>query len=174
MTESETAPQNQESSVDQAKPADKRKQSIWRQLLILLSIPIAVLVIGAIASWWRPVSLLLLCPVVKVMGTPQMAEPLAKRAVELYLRNEGLNSKYTMWAVWNLAETYREQDKFREAERLYRGLSDYNAKHQGDQAVMPYQTLVGLAKSLRGLGREGDAQAVEVKMKEEAKKARSR
>lgn len=174
MTETGTAPENPQPAVDAAKQAERRKRRLRKQLLILLSIPAMVLVIGSIASWWRPVSLLLLCPVLKVMGRPEMAEPLAKRAVELYLKEEGPNSKFTMWAVWNLAETYRELGKYKKAEPLYKGLAEYNRTHQGEEAVMPFQTLTNYAKTLRMLGRDKDAELAEQMAKEEAKKARSR
>lgn len=154
------------SGVD-GKPAPAAKKEATkkqRRILILLSIPLAVLIIGTVATWWRPVSLLLLCPILKEMGNTSLAEPLAKRAIELYVKEEGVNSRNTMWAVWNLAEIYRTSKKFSRAEPLYRGLAQYNEKQKGDQTVMPFQALRGYSETLRALGKNSEADKVDARL----------
>ena len=162
MNENETAsPDVSEATAKAASTTADKEKKLLKRVVILLSIPIAVLIVGAVATWWRPVTLLLICPVLKEMGSEDLAEPLAKRAIELYVKSEGINSRHTMWAVWNLAEIYREQGRFKKAEPLYKGLVDYNSKQKGEQAVMPLQALSGYSKTLRMVGKAREADRID-------------
>jgi hypothetical protein len=133
-------------------------------ILIVLSIPLVVVIAGILTTWWRPVTLVLICPVLKIMGYSKMAEPLAIRAVELYVRSDGLNSKPTMSALWNLAQVYVDNGKPAKAEPIYRSIAIYNAKHAGDGAVAPFQVLRAWSKTLRALGKAGEASRIEAQV----------
>jgi len=133
-------------------------------IIVVLSIPLAVVILGIITTWWRPVTLVLVCPVMKVMGYSKMAEPLAIRAVELYVRSDGLQSKQTMSALWNLAQIYEDNGKPAKAEPVYRTIAQYNAKNKGDGAVVPFQVLRAWSRTLRATGRNADASRIEAQV----------
>ncbi len=152
------------SDVELTKPAHSGRRKTMTAILIVLSIPLVVVIAGIVTTWWRPVTLVLICPVLKVMGYSKMAEPLAIRAVELYVRSDGLNSKPTMNALWNLAQVYVENGKPAKAEPIYRTIAIYNAKHAGDGAVAPFQVLRAWSKTLRALGKTAEANRIEAQV----------
>lgn len=142
--------------------------------LIALAIPLAVVIAGIIATWWRPVTLILICPAMKLMGYSKMAEPLAVRAVELYIHSDGLNSKHTMTALWNLAQVYIENGKPAKAEPILRRLAAYNAANRGDNAVAPYQVLRAWSKTLRAQGKTAEADRIEALVDQASSKGRAK
>lgn len=152
------------SDVELTKPVHSGRRKTMTAILIVLSIPLVVVIAGIVTTWWRPVTLVLICPVMKVMGYSKMAEPLAIRAVELYVRSDGLNSKQTMSALWNLAQVYVDNGKPAKAEPIYRTIAIYNAKHAGDGAVAPFQVLRAWSKTLRALGRTVEANRIEAQV----------
>ena len=152
------------SDVELTKPTHSGHRRTMTAILIVLSIPLVVVIAGILTTWWRPVTLVLICPVLKVMGYSKMAEPLAIRAVELYIRSDGLNSKPTMNALWNLAQVYVENGKPAKAEPIYRSIAIYNAKHTGDGAVAPFQVLRAWSKTLRALGKIAEANRIEAQV----------
>ncbi len=141
------------------------KRRTWTKILFVLAIPLVVVFAGIVTTWWRPVTLILICPIMKMLGYSKSAEPFALRAVELYAKDEGMGSKHTMTAVWHLAEIYSENGKFKKAEPLYKLLATYNAAHKGDGAVAPFQVLRAWAKSLRVLGNIKLAEKLEAEAK---------
>jgi len=152
------------SDVETTKPAHSGRNKTLTAFLIVLSIPLVVIIAGVVTTWWRPVTLVLICPVMKVMGYSKMAEPLAIRAVELYVRSDGLNSRPTMNALWNLAQVYVDNGKPAKAEPIYRTIAIYNAKHTGDGAVAPFQVLRAWSKTLRTLGKAKEADRIEAQV----------
>src|SRR5688572_17239491 len=104
------------SDVETTKPVHSGRNKTLTAFLIVLSIPLVVIIAGVVTTWWRPVTLVLICPVMKVLGYSKMAEPLAIRAVELYIHSDGLNSRHTMNALWNLAQVYVDNGKPAKAE----------------------------------------------------------
>ena len=152
------------SDVELTKPAQSGRRRTLSAILIVLSIPLVVVIAGILTTWWRPVTLVLICPVLKVMGYSKMAEPLAIRAVELYVHSDGLNSKHTMNALWNLAQVYVDNGKQAKAEPIYRTIAIYNAKHAGDGAVAPFQVLRAWSKTLRALGKTAEANRIEAQV----------
>ncbi|MCC7531380.1 MAG: tetratricopeptide repeat protein [Candidatus Melainabacteria bacterium] len=152
------------SDVELTKPAHSGRRKTMTAILIVLSIPLVVVIAGVLTTWWRPVTLVLICPVLKVMGYSKMAEPLAIRAVELYVHSDGLNSRQTMNALWNLAQVYVDNGKPAKAEPVYRTIAIYNAKHAGDGAVAPFQVLRAWSKTLRALGKESEANRIEAQV----------
>ncbi len=149
------------SDVETTKPVHSGRNKTLTAFLIVLSIPLVVIIAGVVTTWWRPVTLVLICPVMKVMGYSKMAEPLAIRAVELYIHSDGLNSRHTMNALWNLAQVYVDNGKPAKAEPIYRSIAIYNAKHTGDGAVAPFQVLRAWSKTLRALGKTREADRIE-------------
>ncbi len=152
------------SDVETTKPVHSGRNKTLTAFLIVLSIPLVVIIAGVVTTWWRPVTLVLICPVMKVLGYSKMAEPLAIRAVELYIHSDGLNSRQTMNALWNLAQVYVDNGKPAKAEPIYRSIAIYNAKHTGDGAVAPFQVLRAWSKTLRALGKTVEAARIEAQV----------
>jgi hypothetical protein len=152
------------SDVETTKPVHSGRNKTLTAFLIVLSIPLVVIIAGVVTTWWRPVTLVLICPVMKVLGYSKMAEPLAIRAVELYIHSDGLNSRHTMNALWNLAQVYVDNGKPAKAEPIYRSIAIYNAKHTGDGAVAPFQVLRAWSKTLRALGKTQEADRIEAQV----------
>ncbi|HNB22745.1 MAG TPA: tetratricopeptide repeat protein [Candidatus Melainabacteria bacterium] len=152
------------SDVETVKPVPNQHRKIMTAVFIVISIPLAVVIAGIVTTWWRPVTLLMLCPAMKLMGYSKMAEPLAVRAVELYVHSDGLNSKSTMNALWNLGQVYSDNGKAAKAEQVFRAIAIYNSKKPKDGAVMPYQVLRAWSKTLRTLGRTREAERVEAQL----------
>ncbi len=150
--------------VETTKPAHIVGRQTLTAALVVLAIPLAVIIAGIITTWWRPVTLVLICPVLKVMGHSKMAEPLAIRAVELYVHSDGLMSKHTMNALWNLAQVYVDIDKPAKAEPILRRIAAYNAKQQPESTVAPYQVLRAWSQTLRALGRTADADRIQAQV----------
>lgn len=150
--------------VETTKAAPSGRSRTLTAIAVVLSIPLAVVILGIVTTWWRPVTLVLVCPAMKMMGYSKMAEPLAIRAVELYVRSDGLQSKQTMSALWNLAQVYVDNRKFAKAEPIYRTIAIYNAKHNGDDAVAPFQVLRAWSGTLRALGRNAEANRIEAQV----------
>jgi len=162
------------SDVETTVPAPNKRRKFMTASLIMISIPLAVVIAGIVTTWWRPVTLLMLCPAMKVMGYSKMAEPLAVRAVELYAHSDGLNSKSTMSALWNLGQVYIDNGKPAKAEQVFRTIAAYNAKRPRDGAVMPYQVLRAWSKTLRALGRFKDAEKVEAQLESTSSKTQAK
>lgn len=160
---SDTTTESSETINDQTANTPGRRTTT--KILIVLAIPLVVVFAGIVTTWWRPVTLILVCPVMKMLGYSKNAEPFAIRAVELYAKDEGMNSKHTMTAVWHLAEIYSENGKFGKAEPLYRRLATYNQANPGDGAVAPFQVMRAWAKSLRKLGNIKAAEKLEAQAK---------
>lgn len=153
-----------ESDIETTKVSHPGRRRTLTAVLVVMAIPLAVVIAGIITTWWRPVTLVLVCPVLKMMGYSKMAEPLAVRAVELYVRSDGLDSKQTMSALWNLAQIYVENGKPAKAEPIYRRIAAYNVKHSGDSAVAPFQVLRAWSKTLRAIGKTADANRIEAQV----------
>lgn len=138
----------------------KRQISKWRWVVITLAIPVAIVIVGTVAVWWRPMSISMLCPILISMGHSAMAEPLARRAVELFEKEYGPNNRNTMWAAWNLAEAMRDQKKFKQSEALYLRILAYNARNPKD-SVRPPEVIRSYAALLRETGRTKEADQIE-------------
>lgn len=152
------------SDVETTKPVHNARRKLVTASVIVIAIPLVVVIAGIVTTWWRPVTLLMLCPALKAMGYSKMAEPMALRAVELYAHSDGLNSKLTMTALWNLGQIYVDNDKPAKAEQVFRAIAIYNAKKPKEGPVAPYQVLRAWSKTLRTLGRKKDAERVEAQL----------
>lgn len=162
------------SDVETTKPVQNSRRKLMTAFLIVISIPLAVVIAGIVTTWWRPATLVMLCQSMKVMGYSKMAEPIAVRAVEQFARSDGLNSKPTMNALWNLGQIYIDNGKPAKAEQVFRAIAIYNSKNPKDGTVMPYQVLRAWSKSLRTLGRKKDAERIEAQLERTSSKTQTK
>ncbi len=162
------------SDVELTKPVQNTRRKMLQAVLIVLSIPLAVIIAGVVTTWWRPATLHMVVAAMKVMGYSKMAEPMAVRAVELCAHADGLNSKPTMNALWNLGQVYIDNGKTAKAEQVFRTIAAYNSKHPHDGAVAPYQVLRAWSKTLRTLGKTKDADRIEAQLERTTTKEKNR
>lgn len=144
----------------QGGPPAGRRKSKWRWVAIVLAIPVIVVIVGTVAVWWRPMSISMLCPILISTGHSAAAEPLARRAVELFEKDYGPNNRNTMWAIWNLAEALRDQKKYKQAEPLYLRMLAFNTRNPND-SFRPPEVIRSYASLLRQSGREKEASKLE-------------
>lgn len=162
------------SDVEMTKSVHNARHKSLQAILIVLSIPLAVIIAGIVTTWWRPATLGMVCSAMKLMGYSNMAEPMAIRAIELYVHSDGLNSKATMSALWNLGQVYVDNGKTAKAEQVFRTIAIYNSKHPRDGAIAPYQVLRAWSKTLRTLGKTKDADRIEAQLERTNAKQKSR
>jgi hypothetical protein len=71
------------------------KKQLREELFLLMLIPYAVSLFGFVAVWYRPITLRIMSQFLYFGHNPELARPLAERAVSIHVaNNDPLNNEY--------------------------------------------------------------------------------
>jgi len=133
------------------------KRQIQQELFLLVLIPLLVAFLGFLALWFRPISLRIMSQLMFFGHDPELARPLAERAVALHsANNDPLDNEY-LWSLWTLGEIYRSESQYENALNVYSKILAFDDSHDSQSAFMRYQVIARTSEMLHKLGRNAEA-----------------
>jgi tetratricopeptide (TPR) repeat protein len=133
------------------------KRHFQRELFLLILIPVLVAFLGFLALWSRPISLRIMSQLMFFGHDPELARPLAERAVALHIaNNDPLDNEY-LWSLWTLAEIYRNDSQYENALSIYNKILAFDDTHDSQSSFMRYQVMARTSEMLHKLGRQTEA-----------------